>query len=294
MKSLLAFMKKEWMEQVRSGRLLILVIIFILLGIMNPAVAKLTPWLLEMMADSLEASGMTVTAVTVSAMDSWVQFFKNAPMGLIAFILLESSIFTKEYQSGTLVLALTKGLDRHKVVISKAIILTLLWTVCYWFCFTITFGYNTYFWDNSIAQNLFFSVICWWLFGSLVVALTVLFSTLSNSNTGVLAGTGCTVLVSYLIGLIPKAKEYLPTLLMDGNSLIYGTVEARSYVTAIYITVLLCVVCLAISFPDFMKKYLWAKAIASAEPLFLCWDFGNFQNFYKQSSQNRSTDLEYA
>ena len=51
MKSLLAFMKKEWMEQVRSGRLLILVIIFILLGIMNPAVAKLTPWLLEMMAD---------------------------------------------------------------------------------------------------------------------------------------------------------------------------------------------------------------------------------------------------
>lgn len=256
MKSLLAFMKKEWMEQVRSGRLLILVIIFILLGIMNPAVAKLTPWLLEMMADSLEASGMTVTAVTVSAMDSWVQFFKNAPMGLIAFILLESSIFTKEYQSGTLVLALTKGLDRHKVVISKAIILTLFWTVCYWFCFTITFGYNTYFWDNSIAQNLFFSVICWWLFGSLVVALTVLFSTLSSSNTGVLAGTGCTVLVSYLIGLIPKTKEYLPTLLMDGNSLIYGTVEARSYVTAIYITVLLSVVCLAISFPVFNKKYL--------------------------------------
>ena len=41
--------------------------------------------------------------------------------------------------------------------------------------------------------------------------MTVLFSTLSNSNTGVLAGTGCTVLVSYLIGLIPKAKEYLPT-----------------------------------------------------------------------------------
>ncbi len=196
MKSLLAFMKKEWMEQVRSGRLLILVIIFILLGIMNPAVAKLTPWLLEMMADSLEASGMTVTAVTVSAMDSWVQFFKNAPMGLIAFILLESSIFTKEYQSGTLVLALTKRLDRHKVVISKAIILTLFWTVCYWFCFTITFGYNTYFWDNSIAQNIFF---CHLLVAvrSLVVALTVLFSTLSNSNTGVLAGTGCTVLVSY-------------------------------------------------------------------------------------------------
>lgn len=95
MKSLLAFMKKEWMEQVRSGRLLILVIIFILLGIMNPAVAKLTPWLLEMMADSLEASGMTVTAVTVSAMDSWVQFFKNAPMGLLHLYCLKAHLYER-------------------------------------------------------------------------------------------------------------------------------------------------------------------------------------------------------
>lgn len=68
--------------------------------------------------------------------------------------------------------------------------------------------------------------------------------------------SGKAIMLSYLIGLIPKAKEYLPTLLMDGNSLIYGTVEARSYVTAIYITVLLSVVCLAISFPVFNKKYL--------------------------------------
>lgn len=105
MKSLLAFIKKETMEQFRSGRLMILGILFVLLGVMNPAVAKITPWLLEILADSLAESGMTVTPVTVSAMDSWVQFFKNMPLGLIVFVLLQSSIFTKEYQSGTLVLS---------------------------------------------------------------------------------------------------------------------------------------------------------------------------------------------
>ena len=129
MKTLLAFMKKEWLEQLRSGRLAILGILFVLFGIMNPAIAKLTPWLLEVMADALEGSGLSVTAVTVSAMDSWMQFFKNIPMALIVFILLESSIFTKEYQSGTLVLALTKGLDRYKVVISKTLTLLVLWSV---------------------------------------------------------------------------------------------------------------------------------------------------------------------
>ena len=40
MKSLLAFIKKETKEQFRSGRLMILGILFVLLGVMNPAVAK--------------------------------------------------------------------------------------------------------------------------------------------------------------------------------------------------------------------------------------------------------------
>ena len=120
MKSLLAFIKKEFMEQLRTGKFLIVGMLFILFGIMNPAVAKLTPWLLETMSDSLAESGMSITVATVSAMDSWMQFFKNAPIVLIAFVLIESGIFTKEYQSGTLVLSLTKGLKRYKVVISKA------------------------------------------------------------------------------------------------------------------------------------------------------------------------------
>ena len=118
MKTLIAFTKKEFMEQRRSGKLLFLTILFVLFGIMNPAIAKLTPWLMEMFADSLAQSGMTVTDVTVTAMDSWVQFFKNIPMALIAFVLLEGSIFTKEYQAGTLILSLTKGLPRKTVVIS--------------------------------------------------------------------------------------------------------------------------------------------------------------------------------
>ena len=78
--SLIAFIKKEMMEQLRSGKLMLLGILFVLFGIMNPAIAKITPWLLETMADSLAESGMIVTDVTVSAMDSWVQFFKNIPI----------------------------------------------------------------------------------------------------------------------------------------------------------------------------------------------------------------------
>ena len=253
---MMAFLKKDFMEQRRSGKLMILGILFVAFGIMNPAVAKLTPWLLEMMAESLEASGMVVTEVTVTAMDSWVQFFKNIPMALMAFVLLEGGILTGEYQSGTLVLSLTKGLKRHQVLSSKLAVLTLLWTVCYWLCFAITYGYNTYFWDNSVARNLGFAVVSWWIFGLWVIALMLLFSVVSSSNTGVFLGTGGCVLVCFLLGMIPKVQKYLPTKVTEGNSLIYGTAEAADYKTALLVLAATGIACLVAAVPVLNKKQL--------------------------------------
>ena len=46
MKAFLAFTKKELIEQVRTSKLMVLALVFSLFGVMNPAGAKLTPWLL--------------------------------------------------------------------------------------------------------------------------------------------------------------------------------------------------------------------------------------------------------
>lgn len=256
MNVLFSFLKKEALEQLRTGKVLLLGALFLLFGIMNPAIAKLTPWLLEVLSDSLAQSGMTVTEVTVTALDSWAQFFKNIPMALIAFVLAEGNIFTREYESGTLILSLTKGLRRHTVVIAKAMTLILLWSVGYWLCFGVTWGYNGYFWDNAIARNLLFSVICWWLFGLWVIGLTVLFSTLASTATGVLLSTGGTVLASYLLGMLPRIKEYLPTLLTDGNSLICGIGETGDYVPAMLLTAVTAALCMIAAVPVFHKKPL--------------------------------------
>ena len=102
-----AFLKKEWMELIRTGRLVVLLAVFVLFGIMNPAVAKLTPWMLGTMAGSLKSTGITVTEVTVDAITSWTQFYKNIPMALIVFVLLWSGSFTAEYQKVTLIPGVT-------------------------------------------------------------------------------------------------------------------------------------------------------------------------------------------
>ena len=44
MNGFFAFLKKELFELSRSGKLIIFGFVFVLFGIMNPAIAKLTPW----------------------------------------------------------------------------------------------------------------------------------------------------------------------------------------------------------------------------------------------------------
>lgn len=256
MKSLLAFMKKEYLEAARTGKIVILLLLFVLFGIMSPAIAKLTPWMMETLSDSMAESGLIVTNIQVNALTSWTQFFKNIPITLIAFVLIFSDIFTKEYKSGTLLLVLTKGLSRYKVVLAKTVLLLLLWTVGYGICFGITYGYNAYFWDNSIINNLLFSVTIWWLFGVWVICLIVLFSSLLQNNAGVILCVGGTVLLAYLLSIIPKVKAYSPTVLINTNSILTGVEEIDAYVKAIVITVFLCIVCVAVSIPIVNKRQL--------------------------------------
>lgn len=256
MRSLIACVKKEMTEHLRSGKLAVLGIVFLLFGIMNPAVAKLTPWLLEMMSESMAQAGMDITLTEVTALDSWAQFFKNIPIALIVFVLLEGGIFTREYSSGTLVLSLTKGLRRLTVLSSKCLVLYLVWSAGYWLSFGVTYAYTAYYWDNSLAQNLIFSVVCWWLFGLFVISLMILFSVLAKNVTLVLLGTGGVVLVCSILSMIPVIANYLPTALTNGNALLYSMAMPADYLWAIAITFVASVVCIAISIPFFNKKQI--------------------------------------
>ncbi len=242
----LVFIKKELLDSKRNGKMLILGITFVLFGIMSPALAKLTPWIMEMYADQLAETGVVVGNITVDAVSSWSQFVKNIPMAIIVYILVCGNIYTKEYQSGTLVLLLTKGLKRSEVVIAKAVFLLLGWTAGYFLVFGITYGYNAYFWDNSIMSNLCDIAVGWWLFGVFAVALTVFFSTLAGSSSGVMLGTLAGVVISYILSTIPKIAPYVPTTLMSAGE--------TDITKAIIVTSILSVLLLASAIPLMNKK----------------------------------------
>ncbi len=254
MKSFLAFFKKEFLDSIRSHKALILIILFTAFGIMNPAIAKLTPWLLEIMAEELADSGMNITVIEVDAFTSWQQFYKNIPMALIAFVFIYSNIFTKEYESGTLILMLTKGLKRYKVVLSKLLLMLIMWTLGYYLCFGVTYIYTAYYWDNSIVNNLLFTSFNWYLFGVFVISLVVLFSVIFKNISGVLLNTSFIVIIIYIISLIPRLTNYMPTSLMNTGSLMIGIESYDIYIKTIIITLVLSLVSNVLSIIYFNKK----------------------------------------
>lgn len=255
MNGFFAFLKKEFFELSRSGKLTIFGFIFILFGIMNPAIAKLTPWILEQSADSF-SQGIIIGEVTVTAMDSWAQFVKNIPMAMIVMLIMFSGTFTGEYSKGTLIPIVTKGLSRNSIVVAKTVVIIITWSVCFGLCFGITYGYTAYYWDNPVVNNLAFMVFCWWLMGIFLICVLTLFSSFLKSSPQVMIGVGGTYAVMYILGMLGKIKEYIPTFILDSSSLMTEQSKPSDYSSALLITIALSVLSLLASLPLTHKRQL--------------------------------------
>ncbi|WP_312370135.1 ABC transporter permease [Lachnoclostridium sp.] len=242
MKQLIAFTKKEFLELIRTGKIYILLIIFVIFGIMNPALAKLTPWMFEMLADTMKEQGIILKDVTVTAMTSWEQYYKNMSMEFIVLVVMFCGILTSEYQKGTLINMLTKGLPRWKVILSKSVALFTSWSICYWLTFGITYTYNAYFWDNSIAKHLVFSAMGSYLFGLWLLSLILLCSAFLNSSSAVLLSTGVVYVITYLISMVPKLSDVLPIKLTAGMDLLNGNSSIKDYRFAFALTIILILI----------------------------------------------------
>ena len=256
MKGFSAFLKKEFLELWRTSELIILGIIFALFGIMNPAIAKLTPWLVKMSADAFKSQGMVISEVKVTAFDSWTQFVKNMPVALIVLLIMFSGIFTKEYSKGTLIPILTKGLSRKTVVISKTVAMFMVWSICFWLSFGITYGYTAYYWEISVVKNIGFMAFCWWLMGIFLICIHTFFSSFANTAPQVMVGTGISYVIMYIMGMIGKIKEFLPTYILDSSSIMTAKSKPSDYTVAIFITFSLSVLTLLCSLPLSQKKQL--------------------------------------
>lgn len=214
MRTYLSFTKKEFLGNLRTYKLLIMFLVFLLFGMLGPITAKLTPKLLE----SLITDGITITLPEPSAFDSWTQFFKNvSQMGLFVVVILFSGMMANEYSHSTLINVLTKGLKRSTVILSKFTAASIIWTGSYLVCFLMSYFYTEYFWLDDKILNLSYSIFYLWVFGILLLAVITFGGVIFRNSYGCLLFTGSFIVLLYLLNIVPDIQKYNPVALISSN-----------------------------------------------------------------------------
>lgn len=254
MRAYFAFTQKEFLESFRTYKLLIMIMVFMFFGMIGPLTAKLTPQIIE----SLMPAGMQITMGEPTAFDSWAQFFKNvSQMGFVVVAILFSGMMANEFNSGTFINILTKGLPRSTVILSKFTVASMIWTVSYFICFSLSYIYTEYFWNSNGVLNLPFSIFYLWLFGIMFLTIILLGGVIFRSNYGCLMFAGVFIVTLFLLNIVPKFQKYNPIgLVSKSMPLLTGDTVPKDLMASSIIGIIIIILSIISAIGVFNKKQI--------------------------------------
>jgi ABC-2 type transport system permease protein len=236
MNAFIVFFKKEVKEHIRSYRLLILGIVFVIFGMMSPATARFMPELMKSLGNGIE-----IKMPPVTVLDSYLQFFKNInSMGIIILLLMFAGLVVDEKTKGSAATILTKHISRTAFLMAKYAAAALLWTVVYWAGALVCQGYTLWLFPDGSASNLVIAFGAYWVFGLLLLAFTLFASAAMPSHglatLGAFVGWGVLI-----VSMIPaRIAEYSPAVLGSNNlQMITGTLGTDDLLWPLAIAVVL-------------------------------------------------------
>lgn len=209
-----AFILKEIRENSRNYKFFILGIVFAIVGLLSPLSARFLPELMENLMDE----NITIILAEPTYIDSWLQFFSNInQIALVAFVLVFSPVMAKEYEKGTFIHMVTKGLPRLTIYGAKLTVLLLSWTIFYLISFLITMAYTFYYFPEGTSDGLFISVGSLYLFGLLIISLLMLSGVLFKNSYAPLLTVGGGVAVLFIGSIFPVIERWSPLQLATRN-----------------------------------------------------------------------------
>jgi ABC-2 type transport system permease protein len=249
------FVRKELREAIRSNRMLVVSVVFVVLGIISPLTAKYTPELLK--AVGAGQAGVQITFPTPTVADAIAQYLKNvAGTGIFVAILLPMGMVAREKERGTAAFVLTKPLSRQAFLAAKLVALLATLGVGVLLAAVATYFYTALLFE-PIALGGFLACTLLVLMSLVVYGLlTFLGSTIASSQLPAVGiGLAAWAIIA-LIGVIPNAEQYTPAgLLGPASALALGTSPAHLGIS-IAVNLALCVVVSAAAWLVFRRQEL--------------------------------------
>jgi ABC-2 type transport system permease protein len=248
-----ALLGKELLEQWRTMRLPLVAVVFVLVGLSSPLLARFTPEILKAVA----GDQIPIQLPTPTAADAIDQLAKNLnQFGALIAILLAMGSVAAEKERGTAALLLAKPVSRAAFLVAKlaAIGVTLAIGVAVavagaWFYTLVLFE------PLPIAGVAAAGALDWLLLMAWA-SLTFLGSTLTRSS---LAAAGLGIVALIVVGVLsalPPIAPWLPTgLAGPARALALGS-AGPSALQPLVATALLIAACVALAWSSFRRQEL--------------------------------------
>jgi len=251
------FLKKEFREIGKTYKIYVIPIIFLVLGLTSPLIAKIAPDLVKSLAGS--GSGVVIQLPLPTAVDAYLQLFKNFnQIGILVVLISSIGLVVEEKSRGTAVLILTKPVPRWAFIISKYIASAVLivgstllsYFACLYYCGIL--------FDETLFKPSFQGLILLLVYYLLVLAIALLASTIGSTSvvSGGLA-IGGVLLLSLLPSLHQWFARYSPGALSGMETkLAAGSIVFSDAVPALIVTAVLAVLLVATAVVVFQRQEL--------------------------------------
>jgi ABC-2 type transport system permease protein len=216
--------RKEWIELIRSYRLLVAAIVLLFFGLTSPVLAKFTPELMNL----IPTGGITIQMPPPTVMDAVGQYVKNtSQFSVLLALLLTMGVVAQEKDKGTAAMLLVKPLPRSAFLGAKFLGLAVMFAIClavaglgaYYYTLLLFQGLNVVYW---LVLNLFLFV-----YVLVIVAVTLFCSTLMKSQIAAGGLALGLIVVASALGSLLRLGKYLPGELISwGMRLMQGDTTA--------------------------------------------------------------------
>ena len=214
-------LRKEWMEQRRTYRLLVVAVVLIVFGLLSPLAAKYTPELIKLLPNG---SAMAQLIPKPTIQDAVGQYLKNvSQFGVVLALLVTMGAVAQEKDRGTAAMILVKPLRRVTFLGAKFTALAVVFFVGLTGAALAGYYYTTLLFQppnpgDWVALNGLILV-----FIMLHVAVTLFFSVVARSQAAAGGMAFGVVAALALVGSIPGVGTYLPGQLLGwAGSLMVG------------------------------------------------------------------------
>ena len=210
---LLTLLKKDLMEQWRTKKILILLIIFLFVAISSPIIAKLTPELLK----SISVPGLTIKLPPPTYSDSLDQFIKNtSQIALLVLVFVVAGAVSDEKNRKTLEILLTKPVSRMMFILSKFKSYFISISVIFAACSAIFYLYTVSTFSDFNALNFAImagNVLAYIL---MIASITIMASTVvKNSIAAGGIGFVSYILFGTIFDFFEPLKKYSPNTIFN-------------------------------------------------------------------------------